>query len=122
MICADAADNPSPQGTLMMTEAIQLGANPHTPIIVTSYGAGLATPDWREPLSLWSMGTGAPVAICGIAGSSQSTFYLENGIKKPYGGGGSAVFWPDGTHTRQSKKRGIYFIDSNTRNWQYRGI
>jgi predicted amidohydrolase len=52
LICADAADNPSPLGTQMMVEAIQLGANVDTPIVIPSYGAGLAKPEWREPLQL----------------------------------------------------------------------
>jgi predicted amidohydrolase len=80
LICADAADNPSPLGTQMMAEAIQLGANADTPIVVPSYGAGLTTPEWREPLHLWAMGCGAPLAICGISGKSRST-YLEDGVR-----------------------------------------
>ena len=121
LICADAADNPSPLGTQMMAEAIQLGANADTPIVVPSYGAGLATPEWREPLHLWAMGCGAPVAICGISGKSRST-YEEDGLKKHYGGGGSAVFWPNGSRTRQSSKRGIYIIDTITHRCEYRRI
>ena len=121
LICADAADNPSPIGTQMMAEAIQLGANADTPIIVPSYGAGLAKPEWREPLHVWAMGCGAPVAICGISGKSRST-YLEDGVRKHYGGGGSAVFWPNGSRTRQSSKRGIYIIDTTTHRSQYRRI
>jgi predicted amidohydrolase len=121
LICADAADNPSRLGTQMMAEAIQLGANADTPIVVPSYGAGLAKPEWREPLQLWAMGCGAPVAICGISGKSRST-YLEDGIKKHYGGGGSAVFWPNGSRTRQSSKRGIYIVDTITHHCRYKRI
>jgi len=121
LICADAADNPSPLGTQMMAEAIQLGANADTPIVVPSYGAGLATPEWLEPLHLWAMGCGGPVAICGISGLSKST-YEEDGIKKHYGGGGSAVFWPNGSRTRQSSKRGIYIVDTTTHRSEYRRI
>jgi predicted amidohydrolase len=121
LICADAADNPSPLGTQMMAEAIQLGANADTPIVVPSYGASLATPEWREPLQLWAIGCGAPVAICGISGKSRST-YLEDGIKKYYGGGGSAVFWPNGSRTRQSSKRGIYIVDTTAGLCEYRRI
>ena len=37
LICADAADNPSPLGTQMMADAIQLGANADTPIVSFSF-------------------------------------------------------------------------------------
>lgn len=121
LICADAADNPSPLSTQMMIEAIQLGANADVPIVIPSYGAGLATPYWRKPLKLWSMGCGAPVAICGISGRSKST-YREDGITNHYGGGGSAVFWPNGNHTRQSHKRGIYIVDTESHRCEYRRI
>jgi predicted amidohydrolase len=121
LICADAAENPTPTGTLMMAEAIHLGANPETPIIVPSYSFGLAGPMWREALYYWSTGCGAPVAICGISGHSKST-YEEDGVRKHYGGGGSAVFWPDGSRTRQSSKRGIYIIDITTGLSEYRHI
>jgi len=67
------------------------------------------------------MGCGAPVAICGISGRSKST-YEEDGIKKHYGGGGSAVFWPNGSRTRQSSKRGIYIVDTTTEHSEYRRI
>ena len=121
LICADAADNPSPVGTQMMHEAIQLGADADTPIVIPSYGAGLATPIWQEPLQLWAMGCGAPVAICGISGRSKST-YQEDGITNHYGGGGSGVFWPNGSRTRQSSKRGIYIVDTVTHRYEYRPI
>jgi hypothetical protein len=121
LICADAADNPSPLGTQMMAEAIQLGANDDTPIVVPSYGAGLAITEWREPLQLWAMSCGSPVAICDISGRSKSN-YQENGIKEHYGGGGSALFWPNGSRTRQRSKRGIYIIDTTTHSCEYRRI
>ena len=121
LICADAADNPSALGTCMMHEALTLGANADTPIVVVSYGAQLAKAEWREPLYLWSAGCAAPVAICGISGKSKAT-YLEDGIKKHYGGGGSAVFWPDGSRTRQSQQRGVYLIDTLTGDSEYRHI
>lgn len=121
LICADAAENPTPVGTCMMYEAIQLGANSDTPIVVPSYSAGLTQAMWREALYFWSTGCGAPVAICGISGQSKST-YLEDDVRKHYGGGGSAVFWPDGSRTRQSSKRGIHLIDTITRHCQFRQI
>jgi hypothetical protein len=61
------------------------------------------------------------VAICGVSGQSQST-YSEDGVKKHYGGGGSAVFWPDGSHSRQVSKRGIYIVDTITRLSEYRRL
>jgi predicted amidohydrolase len=73
LICADAADNPSPIGVQMMYDALQLGANSKTPIVVPSYGAGLSTEDWREPLSTWARGCGAPVAICGVVLTAHAT-------------------------------------------------
>ena len=121
LICADAADNPSAVGTRMMHEALSLGANADTPIVVVSYGAELAKAEWREPLYLWSAGCAAPVAICGISGKSKAT-YLEDGIQKHYGGGGSAVFWPDGSRTRQSQQRGVYLIDTLTGDLTFRRI
>jgi predicted amidohydrolase len=122
LICADAAENPTPTGTLMMAEALNLGANGKTPIVVPSYSAGLTEPMWREALYFWSTGCGAPVAICGVSGKSLSTYLDEHGTKHHYGGGGSAVFLPDGTRTRQSSKRGIYLIDTMTEQCQYRRI
>ena len=121
LICADAADNPSALGTRLMHEALSLGANADTPIVVVSYGAALAQAEWREPLYLWSAGCAAPVAICGISGKSKAT-YLEDGIQKHYGGGGSAVFWPDGSRTRQSQQRGVYLIDTLTGDLTFRRI
>lgn len=122
LICADAAENPTPTGTLMMAEALQLGANVETPIIVVSYSFELAGPMWREALYFWSTGCGAPVAICGVSGKSQKSYVDEQGQKHHFGGGGSAVFWPDGSHTRQCNKRGIYLIDTTIRHCQFRQI
>ncbi|OAI07035.1 hypothetical protein A1353_08410 [Methylomonas methanica] len=121
LICADAAENPTPVGTCMMYEAIQLGANSDTPIVVPSYSAGLTQAMWREALYFWSTGCGAPVAICGISGQSRVT-YQDGDVRKHYGGGGSAVFWPDGSRTRQSSKRGIYIVDTTTGISEYRRL
>lgn len=121
LICADAAENPTPTGTLMMAEALRLGANAETPIIVTSYSFELAGPMWREALYFWSTGCGAPVAICGVSGKSRKAYADEQG-RHHFGGGGSAVFWPDGSHTRQRSQRGIYLIDTTTRRCQFRQI
>jgi predicted amidohydrolase len=122
LICADAAENPTPTGTLMMAEALQLGANAETPIIVPSYSFELTGPMWREAMYFWSTGCGAPVAICGVSGKSRHFYLDEQGQKHHFGGGGSAVFWPDGSRTRQSCKRGIYLIDTITRHCQFRRI
>jgi predicted amidohydrolase len=121
LICADAGDNPSPFGTKLMAEALTLGAGKEVPIVIPSYGAGLMTPYWHEPLSLWAKGTGAPIAICGVAGKSANT-YFEDGESRHYGGGGSAVFWPDGSVSRQSSKRGIYVVDTTRRSLEFRDL
>ena len=121
LICADAGDNPSPSGTQMMAEALALGAGKNVPIVIPSYGAGLMKPYWHEPLSLWAKGTGAPVAICGVAGKSKNT-YFEGGRSQHYGGGGSAVFWPDGSISKQSSKRGIYVVDTTHRSLEFRDL
>ena len=122
LICADAGDDSSQRTTtMMMREATMLGANHNTPIIVPSYGAGLMTEYWRSPLTRWSQACGAPVAICGVSGKSKE-MYTEDKKRKHYGGGGSGVFWPDGTHTQQSKERGIYIIDLWTREQKFVAI
>lgn len=122
LICADVGDDSSQRATaMMMREARMLGANASTPIVVPSYGAGLMTDYWHYPLLAWSQACGAPVAICGVSGQSEET-YKENGERKHYGGGGSAVFWPDGAHTQQSEERGIYIIDLLTREQSFIGI
>ena len=124
LICADAMYNPNRTSTKMMNEAIQLGANSDTdtPIIISSYGADLETNFWQKPLKLWSQGCGAVVAICGISGNSKITF-KENGKKRHYGGGGSSMYWADGSRSsHENKESGIYLIDTVTRNWEYRKI
>lgn len=68
LICADAGDNPSPTGTRTMHQALELGANANTPIVIPSFGAGLMTSYWKVPLTTWARGCGAPVAICGVWG------------------------------------------------------
>lgn len=122
LICADAAENPTPTGTLMMAEALQLGANAEIPIIVVSYSFELTGSMWREALYFWSTGCGAPVAICGVSGKSRKAYVDEQGQHHHFGGGGSAVFWPDGSHTRQRSQRGIYLIDTVTRHCKFRQI
>lgn len=115
LICADAGDDSSKRVTaMMMNEALVLGANADTPIVVPSYGARLKTDYWHVPLIAWAQTCDAPVAICGVSGRSKEA-YIENGKEKYYGGGGSGVFWPDGTHTQQSGERGIYMVDISTR-------
>ena len=112
LICADAADNPSPQGTAFMVEALQLGVGEHVPIIVASYSAWLNQPYWREPLRTWAMGCAAPVLICGVSGQGAA---LQDGDQRGhYGGGGSGVFWPDGDFM-QRWQRGVYVVDIQQR-------
>ena len=113
LICADAADNPSPNGTRMMYEAIRCGACSDVPIVVASYGTWLFEDYWQEPLNFWSRGTGAPVVICGVSGVGDS--FEDNGILGNYGGGGSGVFWPDGQAPSQRKNRGIHIVDTVSR-------
>jgi predicted amidohydrolase len=122
LICADAIYNPSRIGTKMMDEVIAIGANvdTDTPIVISSYGADLETDYWQIPLKLWSKGCGAVVAICAVSGKSKSTFE-EDGKTRNYGGGGSAMFWTDGSRSSdKNKKSGIYLIDTVTRHWEYR--
>jgi len=112
LICADAADNPSPTGSRMMYEAICLGAGEHVPIVVSSYGAWLNEPYWQVPLQTWARGCGAPLLICGISGHGAD---FEDGEKPGnYGGGGSGVFWPDERLPWQRHPRCILMIDIKT--------
>lgn len=112
LICADAADNPSPNGTRMMYEAIRHGAGPGIPIVVSSYGDGLYKDYWQVPLQTWASGCGTPVLICGVSGKGDA--YVEDEETGNYGGGGSGVFWPDGSPPWQRKNRGIYVVDIST--------
>jgi predicted amidohydrolase len=112
LICADAADNPSPLGTAFMFEALQLGVGERVPIIVASYGAWLNRPYWQEPLRTWALGCGAPVLICGVSGKGAA--FRDGDQRGHYGGGGSGVFWPDGTFT-QYRQRGLYVVDIEQR-------
>lgn len=114
LICADAADNPSQFGTKMMYEAIERGAGKNTPIVVCSYGSGLNTPDWQEPLQSWSSGCEAPVLICGVSGKG-AAFKEDNGDEGFFGGGGSGVFWPERRQPYQKLERGIYIIETERR-------
>ena len=119
LICADAADNPSPQGTTLMFEALQRGVGDTVPIIVASYGAGLNTPYWQEPLRAWALGCAAPVLICGVSG--QGPAYRDGEQRGHYGGGGSGVFWPDGEF-RQRRERGVYVVDTQLRTLSQRRL
>lgn len=124
LICADAGDDSSPRTTaMMMREATMLGANADTPIVVPSYGARLMTDFWRVPLKAWAKACDAPIAICGVSGRSKESYIdLEYGKSKHYGGGGSGVFWPDDTHTKQSGERGIFMVDTSTRQQSFVSI
>jgi predicted amidohydrolase len=123
LICADAGDDPGPRRTRMVSEAIKAGAGKSTPIIVCSYGGGLRTSYWHEPLQAWSGGSGAPVAICGFAGTDAEQMYLdEDDVARKFGGGGSGVFWPDGTHSDQPTKRCIYIVDLDRRTTETRRL
>lgn len=113
LICADAANNPSPIGTRMMYEAIRHGAGMSIPIIVSSYGSELNTEYWQAPLQTWALGCGAPVLICGVSGKG-APYIEEDGNTGNYGGGGSGVFWPDDRLPWQRKPRGIYVVDIST--------
>lgn len=112
LICADAADNPSPTGRRMMHEAISQGAGAEVPIVVSSYGALRAMTYWQVALQAWAFGCGAPVIICGVSGKGDP--FTEDGVTGHFGGGGSGVFWPDGSPPIQHEKRGIYFVDTNS--------
>jgi predicted amidohydrolase len=110
LICADAADNPSPTGTKMMYEAIRHGASAEVPIVVSSYGALLSMAYWPDALQTWARGCGAPVVICGISGKGDA--FTEDGVLDYFGGGGSGVFWPDDRPPLQGKSRGVYIVDT----------
>lgn len=110
LICADAADNPSPTGTRMMYEAIRAGASESIPIVVSTYGALMSRPYWDVALRSWSQGCGAPVVVCGVSGTGDE--FIDGEEIGNYGGGGSGVFWPDGRNPIQRKRRGIYLIDT----------
>ncbi len=110
LICADAADNPSPTGTRMMYEAIRLGAGKNVPIVVSTYGALMSQPYWSTALKNWAQGCGAPVVVCAVSGTGDS--FTEDGKKGNFGGGGSGVFWPDSRPPIQRKCRGLYLVDT----------
>jgi predicted amidohydrolase len=110
LICADAADNPSPTGTRMMYEAIRHGAGAEVPIVVSSYGALLSMPYWPVALQAWARGCGAPVVVCGVSGKGDA--FTEEGVSGFFGGGGSGVFWPDSRPPIQCQERGIYVVDT----------
>ena len=103
-----------------MFNAINAGAGSETPIVICSYGGGLLTDYWQPALREWSQGCGAPVVICGIAGThSEAIFKDKNKMSHPFGGGGSGAFWPNG-HEQQSGRRGIVTvnIESQTVKWK----
>jgi predicted amidohydrolase len=115
LICADIPEASSPQRRRMIKEALRLGVGSHTPIVVPTYGADLRHDYWVKPLKSWASGCSAPIAVCNIAGKSKHTFLDPYDDKrKPYGGGGSAVYWPDGSTwppEAESRKGGIFLVE-----------
>ena len=109
LICADADDGPkSSFMDRLVTRARALGVGPQVPIIVSSYGAMLTEPYWKDSLHHLADTCEAPVLICGIAGKSSSTFIYDikdggDGAKRHYGGGGggSGLFIPGQQESRQ---------------------
>lgn len=115
LICADAGDDLGPRKVRMMSEALAAGAGPKVPIVVCSYGGGLTTDFWHIPLDEWSRGCEAPVVICGVAGEHDTETYKDvGGVYRPFGGGGSGAFWPDGELV-QHTKRGRLQLDLEKR-------
>lgn len=116
LICADASVAQSPQGTRMMHDALELGVNKRVPIIVSAYGSLFFRPYWQTPLQAWAFGTGAPVVVCNIAGKGKA--WEHEGDHGHFGGGGSGVFWPDGSAPLQFRERGIHIISLTDRQHQ----
>lgn len=115
LICADACDDLGPSKVRMMSEALAAGAGPKVPIVVCSYGGGLTTDYWQGPLDEWSRGCAAPVVICGVSGEDSTETYEDRaGVIRPFGGGGSGAFWPDGERI-QHVKRGMLQLDLEKR-------
>ncbi len=124
LICADAGDNLTPKKVRMMASALDVGAGTDVPIVISSYGGGLMTDYWQPALKEWSQGCGAPVLICGIAGVHKESRYTDvHEVEHPFGGGGSGVFWPDGTKPCQFVEPGIVLVDilKKTATHQYVG-
>ncbi|XQA79291.1 hypothetical protein ACM9W9_06065 [Xanthomonas sacchari] len=116
MICSDVCEpwnKAKGQTAKMMAEALHLGVSKGCPIIVPTFGADLREPYWTEPLSAWAKALGTPIVVVAVAGVSEGSF-KELGEERRYGGGGSGVYWPDGTvwpPKAESVKRGIYIVD-----------
>ena len=122
LICADAGDDLTPRKVQMMLSAIEAGAGPKVPIVISSYGGGLMTDYWRPALREWSNGCNAPVIICGISGwHSEQTYEDYMGNKQPFGGGGSGVFWPDG-YELQTAVEGVVTIDLKHRTMEHQSF
>ncbi|XQA70551.1 hypothetical protein ACM9XB_03295 [Xanthomonas sacchari] len=116
MICSDVCEpwnKAKGQTAKMMAEALSLGVSKGCPIIVPTFGADLREPYWTEPLSAWAKALGTPIVVVAVAGVSEGSF-KEFGEERRYGGGGSGVYWPDGTvwpPKAESVKRGVYLVD-----------
>ena len=116
LICADAGQPEEDTSCPHPQEAKNLGASKDTPIIMISYGAGFKEQYWKAPLQVWSKETNAPLIVCAVSGHGKEFIDKHDNKKGNYGGGGSAVFWPDGTNTPQTDKRGIFVVDLYSRN------
>ena len=108
LICADASVAQSPLGTRMMYDALAMGVMGRVPIIVAAYGSRFFLPYWQEPLQAWASGTGAPVVVCNVAGRGDE--WKRAGDQGRFGGGGSGVFWPNGSKPLQFRERGLHIV------------
>lgn len=113
LICADAGSIELRKESVRdMSELIECGAGPEVPLVVPSYGAGLTRPFWLEPLSTLARGTGAPVVICGFAGNPDHPPHDDDGVKVPWGHGGSGIVSPQGQVSHQHTAPGVVIVNT----------
>jgi hypothetical protein len=87
------------------------------PIIFSSFGGGLMTRYWQDPLENWAEATGKNIVICGIAGEYQGATFINQNKIEFFGGGGSGIFSPNKTRV-QCKYEGIVIIDTDDLKYQ----
>ncbi|MEK8046192.1 hypothetical protein [Ideonella margarita] len=128
LICADADTGPEADFMAsLVRRARAAGAGPGVPIIVSSFGAMLTEPYWTESLHHLANTLNASVLICGIAGTSTTTFIYSiedggDGKRHPYGGGGSGLFIPNKSEPKQYTEPGFVTVDLDTLQTRWRAF
>lgn len=107
LICADVLGGPQGDPGINPSEdhrkLLAAGFPPGTPVVVSCYGSGLRGEPWRERLFQWASEFRAPVVVCNFAGNDPH--------HQGFGGGGSGVFWPDGSSSLQPLEAGLFVYD-----------